>query len=224
MKLEVITTEDGSHSIFNKELNESYHSKFGAINESMVVFINSGFRQLLHKKKLNILEIGFGTGLNALLTGNIAIENQIEVNYYSIEPFPILPEIYNQLNYPELLNKKEDDGLFRKLHEVGWNKLYIINDHFSITKLNLKLEDTELNQNFFDLVYYDAFSPEVQAQLWTQSIFEKIYNSMSQGGIFTTYSAKGSVRRNLIQSGFKTERIPGPKGKREIIRAVKLNV
>ena len=224
MKLEVITTEDGSHSILNKELNESYHSKFGAINESMVVFIYSGFRQLLHKKKLNILEIGFGTGLNALLTCNIAIENQIEVNYYSIEPFPIPPEIYNQLNYPELLNKKEDDGLFRKLHEIGWNKLYKINDHFSITKLNLKLEDAELNQNFFDLVYYDAFSPEVQPQLWTQSIFKKIYNSMIEGGIFTTYSAKGSVRRNLIQSGFKTERIPGPKGKREIIRAVKLNV
>ena len=164
MKLEVITTEDGSHSIFNKELNESYHSKFGAINESMVVFIDSGFRQLLHKKRLNILEIGFGTGLNALLTCNLAFENQIEVNYYTIEPFPILPKIYNQLNYPELLNKKVDDGLFRKLHEVGWNKLYIINDHFSITKLNLKLEDTELKQNFFDLVYFNAFSPGIQPQ------------------------------------------------------------
>jgi tRNA U34 5-methylaminomethyl-2-thiouridine-forming methyltransferase MnmC len=221
MKLEVITTEDGSHSIFSKELNESYHSKFGAINESMVVFIDAGFNQLLHRKRLNILEIGFGTGLNALLTFNLALENRIEVNYYTIEPFPVPPEIYIRLNFPELLNMKEADGRFRELHEIKWNKQHKISDYFFITKLNLKLEDVKLNQEFFDLVYYDAFSPEVQPQLWTLAVFEKIYNSMNRGGILTTYSAKGSVRRNLIQAGFRAERIPGPKGKREITRAVK---
>ncbi len=221
MDLEIFITEDGSQSIINNDLHESYHSKFGALNESMFIFIDSGFNKLLQRKNINILEIGFGTGLNALLTSTKALNSEIEVIYHTIEPFPLGSGIYNNLNYQELLDQEGKTGIFEQLHEISWNASHKINSFFEITKYKQKLQDILLNQNFYDLIYFDAFAPDIQPELWTQQIFEKIFASMQHAGLLVTYSAKGVVRRNLMNAGFIVERIPGPKGKREIIRAKK---
>jgi tRNA U34 5-methylaminomethyl-2-thiouridine-forming methyltransferase MnmC len=218
---EIIITEDGSNSLFSIELNESYHSKFGAIRESEHVFIDAGLKMMTSKSSINILEIGFGTGLNAWLTLLESIERKIEIHYHTIEPFPIPVSIYSLLNFAEFIEAQIVKGLFTSLHESAWDAEAEINDFFKLNKQKLQLEDTTLINNFYDLVYYDAFSPEVQPELWTTCIFIKIFNAMKVNGIFVTYSAKGSVRRNLIEAGFEVERIPGPKGKREMIRAFK---
>jgi tRNA U34 5-methylaminomethyl-2-thiouridine-forming methyltransferase MnmC len=222
VELKIVETEDGSHSLYSKELNESYHSKFGAINESKHVFINAGLNHLSNTlKEINLLEIGFGTGLNAFLTYLKCNKNKVKVNYYSIEPYPLSSEIYRQLNYSEILGKKGPRHLFISLHKFEWNRMVNLNEYFSLTKMKEKLEGTKLRLDFFHLVYFDAFSPDVHPELWTQGIFEKIYSSLKTDSIFVTYSAKGAVRRNLQEAGFEVERIPGPKGKREMLRAFK---
>ena len=222
MDVQIFITEDGSHSLFRKDLNEGYHSRYGAITESMHIFIEAGFKQVSNEyKEINVLEIGFGTGLNAFLTCLISSETGKKVNYFGIEPFPLQSEIYSMLNYPELLGNAENRKLFLLLHDSEWGRGVKIIEQFNLKKIRKRFEDVDLKQAFFNLIYFDAFAPDIQPELWKKNIFKKIYNTLKDEGVFVTYSAKGSVKRNLQDAGFYIEKIPGPKGKREMIRAVK---
>jgi tRNA U34 5-methylaminomethyl-2-thiouridine-forming methyltransferase MnmC len=214
---EIVITEDGSSSLFIPELNEHYHSHFGALQESKHIFIESGLAQI-KKKEINILEFGFGTGLNALQTYEYAKVNSKEIRYYGIEKHPV------SLNEIELLNYVDNNNseFFNQMHQVEWGREQRINKDFYLIKLNLDFRDFKSIPNKFDLVYYDAFGPDVQPYLWTADIFKEIYDSLSQGAILMTYTVKGDVRRALKSVGFIVEKIPGPPGKREITRAFKL--
>lgn len=218
---EIFLTEDGSHSLFVSALNESYHSRHGAINESMHIFINEGLKKHLSKEKINILEVGFGTGLNAFLT---LLECKLltnHINYHTVEPFPLHYGVISKLNYPESIGM-DTLPLFMKLHESPWNIQTEITQYFCLNKMMMKLEDCSFLSDYYDLVYFDAFSPDVQPELWSAEIFKRIFAAMHQESSLVTYSAKGVVRRNLADIGFLIERIPGPKGKREMIRASKV--
>ncbi|MBT3208151.1 MAG: tRNA (5-methylaminomethyl-2-thiouridine)(34)-methyltransferase MnmD [Bacteroidetes bacterium] len=218
-KYKIITSDDGSNTIFLPEYNESYHSTFGAIQESMHVFIKSGFLEI-EKQEISVFELGFGTGLNTLLTFIEAEKLGKSIDYHAIELFPLKKELVKQLNYCKLLSQ-ECDQIFNKIHEVAWNQSVAISDNFSLTKIIANFENFEFAEKI-DLFYFDAFAPEVQPELWTNSIFERVFDNMNKNGILTTYSCKGSVKRALKSAGFQIEKIPGPKGKREILRARKM--
>jgi tRNA U34 5-methylaminomethyl-2-thiouridine-forming methyltransferase MnmC len=221
MTLEILQTADGSHTLFVPELNEHYHSTYGAIQESRHIFIEAGFRQIpINQPVVRILEVGFGTGLNAFLSLLEADKSGKTIHYTAIEPFPLDPAIIKLLNYAELLGASTE-SLFKMLHEADWNRKIQITDHFILHKVLHKLKNIELLRSSFDIVYFDAFGPEVQPELWTEEIFRKIFSSMKEKGILVTYSAKGSIRRALKNSGFSVEKLPGPAGKREITRAIK---
>ncbi len=208
-------TNDGSSTLFSPDLNECYHSVNGAITESIHVFIHAGldaFHSL--KEELNILEIGFGTGLNALLTMLEADKIQKTIHYTSIELFPVSHEITTNLNY------ENADGLFSKMHECEWNQPICISNLFFLNKICADFTTYQFEEKY-DVVYFDAFSPDVQPEMWTEDIFQKLFDCMNTGGIMTTYCAKGQVRRNMQHAGFKTERLPGPPGKREMLRGTK---
>ena len=214
LKKQLIITKDGSHSLFVLELNETYHSKNGAITEAMHVFIRNG----LHfnpKQNLNILEIGFGTGLNTLLT----LENlqNKKVHYTTLEPFPIAEEIYNKLNFHTFT--KSDEEIFLNLHNCEWEKEIKLSTNFSFLKTNNKLQN--FNGGKFDIIYFDAFAPEKQAEMWTKTVFEKMYCLLNENGFLVTYCAKGVVKRTLKSVGLEVETLEGPPGKREMIRANK---
>lgn len=217
MEIKLVHTADGSHSIYLPKLNEHYHSVHGAIQESIHVFINAGFRSST-QNPLNILEIGFGTGLNALLT---ILENKKQlrtVNYVSLEKYPLSPEIYTSLNYPKLLNI--DYSEFFKIHEVSWEKPQLIDDWFCITKHHVSIQQWHSYQQFH-LIYYDAFAPEKQPEMWNEYVFLKLFELLEPGGFLVTYCAKGVVKRTLRTCGFEVQTLPGPPGKREMIRAIK---
>ena len=220
---EIILTEDGSHSLKVHGVNEHYHSTFGALAESRHVFIEAGLKQLLSRSssEINILEIGFGTGLNALLTLVENINTCKIINYSSVEPFPLGEEIWGKLNYPDLLDNVMAGEWFKKMHRSEWNKVVEINPFFYLGKMRCSLQDYDAGGRKFDLIYFDAFGPDIQPELWTEEIFEKISDMTATGGILVTYSAKGIVRRALQSAGFDVERIPGPRGKREMIRGRK---
>ena len=219
----VITTADGSSSIYVEELNEHYHSIHGAVQESEHIFIKSGLfsDNLQHLEQIFILEIGFGTGLNALLTYFAAFESQKHIHYTAIELYPLDNEVLIQLNYVQKLPYSNVDEVFSCLHTAEWEKSVQIAEHFSLCKHKISALDMQFQQEVFHLVYFDAFSPDVQPQLWTVPLFEKIYNGLKINGIFVTYSTKGIVKRGLKQVGFCIEKLQGPIGKREILRGVK---
>ena len=214
-------TGDGSHTLFVPELKEHYHSTFGALQESELVFIRSGFDKIdATQDNLHILEMGFGTGLNAFLTCLESARSSRKVDYLGVEKFPLQPEIINKLNYPDIL-EPASSGIFKSIHEAPWDLEVMITENFFLQKIKCDIIDLKLNPENFDLVYYDAFGPEVQPELWTDSVFTSIAKAMKTGGILVTYSAKGAVRRALKNSGFDVEKLPGPPGKREITRATK---
>lgn len=272
-------TEDGSHTLYVPELNEHYHSTHGAMQESTHIFIREGLlhRLLLQSSgqqkqtklhhgegpqqqlsigqplqtthKINLLEIGFGTGLNALLTLLEAERNGIEMLYQTLERYPISVEAAQKLNYPATLNRLERDTamdipmqtyqndlndarlgnntfekLFLQLHTSPWGKAETITPGFTLLKqqIDFSRPATFVPEKSFDLIYYDAFAPGKQPEMWTQEIFNHLYSLSNQGAILTTYCAKGVVRRMLQTAGFQVERLPGPPGKREILRATKL--
>ncbi len=222
-KIILETTADGSHTLFVPELNEHYHSTNGALQESKLVFIQNG---LLHVpaciKEINVLEVGFGTGLNALLTVLEAKKERRKINYVAIEPEPVDPQFISQLNYADVIGGTEATGYFKKLHEAGWVYPSFLSDYFIISKIQARLEEVSLRDSQFNLVYFDAFSPEVQPGLWSDEILTQLYNCMKPDGILVTYSCKGTVKRALKAAGFTVEKLPGPAGKREVLRAMKV--
>lgn len=222
--LQKILTNDGSHSLYHKVLDETYHSRHGALNEAIHVFIQSGLecwkRNQPNKKKINLFEMGFGTGLNCLLTYQWATENGYEISYEGIEKYPLSPEEYQQLNYTELNGLTDLGSVFVDLHNATWNEWGTVTDHFKLKKSQADISTYTLAKGI-DLIYFDAFGARVQPDLWTEKIFQKLFNAMNDGGILVTYSAKGSVKRALIACGFRVEKIPGPPGKREMLRAHK---
>lgn len=219
MKREIIVTADGSSTIHIPEWNEQYHSKHGAIQEAYHVFIKSGL-QLFSNRELSILEIGFGTGLNSFITFLEAEKLKLKTDYVGVEAYPVVIEEVEKLNYVSELNAENTIEIFQKMHQQNWDEKAILSPEFSLTKR--KQFFNEINdENIFDLIYFDAFGARVQPELWTEEIFEAMFKSLKKGGVLVTYSAKGSVRRALQTVGFKVERLPGPPGKREMLRAKK---
>lgn len=217
-------TKDGSTSLFSEKFDEPYHSRHGAIQESQHVFIDKGlshFYQLQKPTKIDVFEMGFGTGLNALLTLQWAEENNVAINYTTIEKFPLEQAQIDAMNYPQLLHI--DQSLFQKLHESDWEKPIAINQYFTLHKSGVDLEQVKdhFNGQSFDLIYFDAFAPSSQAHLWEVPVFEAMHHVLKIGGVLTTYCAKGQVRRNMQAAGLTVEKVPGPPGKREMLRALK---
>jgi tRNA U34 5-methylaminomethyl-2-thiouridine-forming methyltransferase MnmC len=221
MKRRIIITGDGSTSIQLEDWNEQYHSKHGAIQEAEHVFIQSGL-YYFSNTEINILEIGFGTGLNCLLTLLRAPEKKLKISYYGVEAYPVIADELLKMNYPEQLgsgNKKIAD-LFNEIHKGHWEEPFFLSPNFKLIKKKEFFDELE-DESKFNLIYFDAFGPRVQPELWTETIFKKMYAALKTGGILVTYSAKGSVRRAMQEVGFEVSRLPGPPGKREMLRAIK---
>ena len=212
--LKIIKTIDGSNSIHNLDLDEIYHSRNGAIQESFHVFILNGLKKIKNKKKIKILEVGMGTGLNVLLT--FLHSKSIGIEYHALEPFPLNRDILSSLNYSEILSENK---FFNDIHNCSFNKLNDLSKNFSLIKY--KQEFLSFNLDGFDLIYYDAFSPRAQKEMWEISNFKKAFSILNTNGFLTTYCAKGSFKRDLEKVGFFVFSPPGPFGKREITNAFK---
>lgn len=220
MKREIIITSDGSTTIHLPDWNEQYHSKHGAIQEAYHVFIKSGLDQL-DTDEISILEIGFGTGLNAFITFLESQNRNLKIDYVGVEAYPVASDEVEKLNYVTELKAESFSDTFQKMHNTPWEEKEQISDRFHLTKRKQFFEDIE-DQDAFDLIYFDAFGASNQPELWTEPIFQKMYEALKEDGILTTYAAKGSVRRAMIAVGFEVERLPGPPGKREMLRAKKV--
>lgn len=213
----VQTTADGSPTIAVPAMQVTYHSKHGAVQESRYVFIEAGLFPLLNRYELlRIFEMGFGTGLNALLTLEQALKQERPIYYHAVEKFPLFYNEIKELDYSFVLSQE----YFTRLHQCNWNEPIAIHPYFTLYKENNSLEQYQ-SHTAFHLIYYDAFAPAAQPELWTLQIFEQLYKMLVVGGVLVTYCSKGDVRRNLLKAGFKVEKLPGPPGKREILRAAK---
>lgn len=219
MKRNIITTSDGSKTIQIEEWDEQYHSKHGAIQEAYHVFIKQGL-SLFKNKSISILEIGFGTGLNALITWKEAADLKIKINYTGVEAYPVTIEEVEQLNYISQLNATTYEMGFQLMHSSSWGITIDIAPDFTLCKQQQDFMVIDNKENF-DLIYFDAFGARVQPELWTEEIFRKMYDALRANGILVTYAAKGSVRRAMQAVGFTVERLQGPPGKREMLRATK---
>lgn len=212
-------TQDGSPTLYLPSIDEHYHSINGAIQESLHVYINNGLKEC-EKEAVNILEIGFGTGLNAYLTLLYSEKYKKTIDYTAIELFPLNDNVVDKLNYS--YGKSSSQDSFRRLHTSSWNTKEPISSFFSLSKFKYDL--TALDFSFdktFDIIYFDAFAPDKQPEMWSQDIFDFMYKHTFENGILTTYCAKGHVRRMMQSSGYKVERLPGPPGKREMLRATR---
>jgi len=218
--VDLVVCKDGSHTLKLKDTDEHYHSTHGAIEESQHVFIQHGLELFKNKEKINILEVGFGTGMNALLTENWARTSGSDILYIAYEPYPISEAIWRSLNYPDLLGEGTH-SIFNAFHECSWGVEVGISEQFTLLKLKEKIQGLG-KIDAFDLVYFDAFGPETQAELWTKELFQKIFLACKKGAVLVTYCAKGQVRRDLQEVGFEVERLPGPPAKRHMLRARKL--
>lgn len=221
-QLKLIITEDGSHSLYREDLKETYHSFHGAKGESMHVFIDQGLDYLREAgiKNVRVFEVGLGTGLNALLAANYASHHQVSVDYHSVEPIPVPKEIYNQLNYA---SNPEEAALLQKIHESDWEESIKIHEWFSLAKYEKRLEDIKLHdfENSFDVIFFDAFAPGKQAELWRLENLELCFALLNPGGILTTYCAQGQFKRNLATAGFEVQTLKGALGKKEMVRGMK---
>jgi tRNA U34 5-methylaminomethyl-2-thiouridine-forming methyltransferase MnmC len=218
MKNEIILTSDGSHTIYVPELNEHYHSIHGAVQESALVYIKNGLG-FCKSNPVNIFEVGFGTGLNTLLSVVYCRDDDRMFNYTSIEKDPLRISVINTLNHWSFAGD-EGKQIFDKIHNSEWGEFEGITRNFSLKKISSDII-TDKIEGKFDLIYFDAFGPDKQPDVWTPAVFDKIAGITSAGGIFVTYSAKGEVKRLLNAIGFKIEMLPGPPGKREMIRAIR---
>ncbi len=222
MKRTLLKTDDGSYTLHIPEWNEQYHSKHGAIAEALHVFIKEGLYHWLSvnaTSKISILEIGFGTGLNALLTYSESEKHSWEIDYTGVEAFPLDAEEYQKMNYTEML--KTSDEVFLKLHNSPWEEKTIISKNFQLLKQERFFSDISAVNNI-DLIYFDAFGIRVQPELWTEEIFAIMYTSLKPKGVLVTYAANGNARRAMLAVGFTVERLPGPPGKKEMLRATKV--
>lgn len=219
MKTELLITEDGSHTLFVPEIDECYHSSHGAIQESRHIFIEAGLK-MCFKNEINILEIGFGTGLNAFLALIEGEKAGKKIKYTALEKFPVEMEKMAALNFADQLDKNKT-MLFKLMHQSAWDEEIEISPEFLLNKIDCDFTSYVIDSQY-DVIFFDAFSPEKQAEMWTEEQFLKIYLQCNPGAILTTYCAKGVVRRALQHVGFEVERLAGPPGKREILRATKI--
>lgn len=220
--VELKTTGDGSHTLYVPKLNENYHSYHGAYAEAVHVFIETGLRSSFQLfEKVNVFEVGFGTGLNATLAYEFASKNKKYVSYTGIEKHPLGIDIIHQLNYKEFWKNESMDNAFEKMHTVGWNDSTLLDENFEFKKIDGAIQDYILEANHYHLIFFDAFAPEKQPEMWTVSLFKKLFDCLAPKGTLVTYCAKGQFKRDLKQAGFIVETLPGPPGKREMVRGVK---
>lgn len=221
-ELHIFETHDGSHSIFSDEFGVSYHSKYGAIRETQHVFIDAALRfKAVLKPDIRILEMGFGTGLNAIMTYLEARKRNLSIYYQAVEAYPISLAQVEHLNFNSTLNMpKECNHVFELLHHSNWNESLVVDSNFTFYKSLAKFEEVNI-ENCFDIIYFDAFAPNSQPTLWEAPLMQKMFNALQEEGILVTYCAKGEVKRTLRSVGFEIECLPGPPGKREMTRAIK---
>jgi len=222
-ELEIFETQDGSHSVLSHQFGVSYHSKYGAVQETRHVFVEAGlFQQALTKSDLHILDVGFGTGLNAYLTLLEAQKRNLSIRYDAVEKFPIPEGQVKQLNYPNQLNATEEEkDWFESLHQSDWSDWHTITPGFELCKHQMDIQSIDF-ENRFDLIYYDAFAPSAQPELWEEPVMERMQGALVPGGILVTYCAKGAFKRALKGLGFEVETLQGPPGKREMTRAIRV--
>ena len=219
MRREIITTADGSTTIHLPDWDENYHSKHGAIQEAKHVFIKNGL-SLFQGKSVSIMEIGFGTGLNAFITFLEGQKLRQTIDYVGIEAYPISAEEVKGMNYVAALNAENQRAIFEVMHNNAWEIPNPLSDSFVLTKKQ-QFFDTIDTIEKFDLIYFDAFGYRVQPELWSTSIFQRMYNSLKNNGVLVTYAARGVIKRSMIEAGFTVEKLDGPPGKREMFRASK---
>jgi tRNA U34 5-methylaminomethyl-2-thiouridine-forming methyltransferase MnmC len=220
VKREVIQTLDGSTTIHLEEWDECYHSKHGAIQEAKHVFIQNGF-SLFEDKPISILEIGFGTGLNAFITFLESNEKKQSINYVGVEAYPVAANEVLMMNYVAELGADSYKDVFKKMHESNWDEIIELTDAFTLTKRKQFFQEIDDIENF-DLIYFDAFGYRVQPELWSTEIFKRMYDALKPNGVLVTYAARGVVKRSMIEVGFSVEKLAGPPGKREMFRARKV--
>ena len=220
MRSKIIVTDDNSKTLLIPELNETYHSTKGAITEAKHVFIKEGLH-FSGQSSLKIFEMGFGTGLNAIITVNESEKNNLDILYHTIEWIPVDEHIIKEMDYLNALNISHLKDAYYYMHQSKHNEELSLSDHFIFKKFINKIEEHELELAFYDIIYYDAFGPKVQPELWDIPVLTQMYNALKTGGIFVTYCAQGQFKRNLKEIGFRVESIPGPPGKREMTRAFK---
>ncbi|MEO8233790.1 MAG: tRNA (5-methylaminomethyl-2-thiouridine)(34)-methyltransferase MnmD [Flavobacterium sp.] len=215
MKREIIKTLDGSTTIHLPDWDECYHSKNGAIQEAYHVFIKNGL-SLVEENNISILEIGFGTGLNAFITLLEAQKNNLNIDYNGVEAYPIAKEEAIEMNYLQELKAEEFEAEYKKMHDCSWEEKHIFNTNFSLTKRKQFFQDIQ-DKNTFDLIYFDAFGYRVQPELWSTEIFKNMFESLKEKGVLVTYAARGVVKRSMQEVGFTVKKVAGPPGKREMM-------
>ncbi len=217
----IITTGDGSKTIHLPEWNENYHSSHGAVQEAKHVFLKHGLELLLDKPEIHILEVGFGTGLNTILTLEAALHTDCCIYYDGLEAYPISQEEMKALEYEKLLTTDYLKNEYRKIHAAVWDIPQTISPRFTLKKIHQELQTHKFAPNTYDLIYFDAFGPRAQEDMWTKEIFQELHTTLKPGGYLVTYCAKGQVKRDLKSVGFFVEVLPGPPGKREMTRGRK---
>lgn len=221
MNRRLLVTKDGSKTIEIPELELTYHSRHGALQESIHVFVEAGLRYFKDRSKIEVFEMGFGSGLNALLALEFSMKTGIAISYEGFEKYPVEASLYNAMDYPKLLEDPSLETSYKMLHECEWNEVHTITDQFRFLKriADIHIDSPKMNA---DCIFFDAFAPSAQPELWTKLIFSKLYDSMKSNSILVTYCSKSSVQRAMKEVGFEIEKLPGPKWKREMIRAKKL--
>lgn len=219
MKREIIITDDGSTTIRIPDWDENYHSTHGAIQEAKHVFIKNGLDLFQNQDSISILEIGFGTGLNAFITF-LETLNKEKVNYVGVEAYPISTEEIAQMNYVSELQATQYQEIFDKMHTSDWESKQIITDNFILTKRKQFFQDID-DKEQYDLIYFDAFGFPLQPELWSEAIFKKMYDALLPKGTLVTYACRSSIKNAMLSVGFSIEKLPGAPGKREMLRATK---
>ncbi len=219
MEREILQTHDGSTTIHIKDWDECYHSKFGAIQEAQHVFIKNGL-SLFQNQSVSVLEIGFGTGLNAFITFLESKKPGLTIDYVGVEAYPISQEEVKMMNYVSELKAEKERTIFEKMHDCPWEKKVDLDSDFGLTKRKILFNEI-IDIEKFDLIYFDAFGFRVQPELWSEEIFKIMFNALKHKGILVTYAARSSIKKNMIAAGFTVEKLQGPPGKREMFRAMK---